>query len=108
MSAEVLYIGSEFTITITNGTTVESYTKGHPPGSAKRTSAEWIAGMNEYELSDFGTVGFGRDYTSVGPQLRGRLQDVGPDQRFRRPRVEVHYGWRRSARGYAVDTVVGR
>ena len=66
VSAEVIYNGAEFTVTITNETTGKSFTKSHPPGSAKRTSAEWIAEMNGYELSDFGTVSFGGDFTFVG------------------------------------------
>jgi hypothetical protein len=84
MSAEVLYNDSQFIITITNETTGKSFTKSHPPGSAKRTSAEWIAEMNGYELSDFGTVSFGEDYTSVGQtnyaadsKTSGQIGDFG-------------------------------
>jgi hypothetical protein len=65
MSAQVIYNNAEFTIIITNETTGKSFIKSHPPGSAKRTSAEWIAEMNGYQLSDFGTVSFGGDYTFV-------------------------------------------
>lgn len=66
MSAEVIYNGSDFVITMANETTGKSYSKSHPPGQAKRASAEWIAEANGYFLSDFGTVSFGEDYTSVG------------------------------------------
>jgi len=65
MSALIFYNGSEFTVTIANETAGKSYIKSHPLGSAKRASAEWIAEMNGFELSDFGTVSFGGDYTFV-------------------------------------------
>lgn len=84
MSAEVIYNGSEFVISMTNETKRISYTKSHPPGSATRASAEWIAEMNGYELSDFGTVSFGEDYTSVGrtnyaadSKTAGQIGDFG-------------------------------
>src|ERR1700683_5248740 len=66
MSAEVIYNGSDFVVTMANETTGKSFTVSHPPGSAKRASAEWIAEANGYFLSDFGIVSFGEDYTSVG------------------------------------------
>jgi hypothetical protein len=65
VSAEVVFDGVQFTVTMANETTGKSYRKSIPPGSAKRTSAEWIAESNGYELSDFGTVSFGQDYTFV-------------------------------------------
>jgi hypothetical protein len=65
MSAQVTYNGSEFTITITNETTGQSYSKSSTVAGAKRESAEWIAEWNGNKLSDFGTVPFGEDYTDV-------------------------------------------
>jgi hypothetical protein len=84
MSAEIIYNGSDFVVSIKNETKGMSYTKSHPPGSAKRASAEWIAEMNGYELSDFGSVSFGEDYTSVGrtnyatdSKTSGQIGDFG-------------------------------
>jgi hypothetical protein len=72
MSASVTYSGSQFTITIKNETTGQSYSKSSKVNSAKRTSAEWIAeapcctrGGGILPLSDFGTVDFGQDYTGI-------------------------------------------
>jgi len=72
MSAAVSYSGNEFTITITNETNGQSYTRTSRVPGAKRTSAEWIAeapcctrGGGILPLSDFGTASFGPDYTLV-------------------------------------------
>jgi hypothetical protein len=65
VSAEVVFNGAEFTVTLANVTTGMSYSKSVPPGSAKRISAEWIAESNGYELSNFGAVFFGQDFTFV-------------------------------------------
>jgi hypothetical protein len=84
MSAEVFYNGSDFVVTMSNETTGQSFILSHPPGSAKRASAEWIAEANGYFLSDFGTVSFGEDYTSVGrtnyaadSKTSGQIGDFG-------------------------------
>lgn len=65
MSAEIIYDGSEFAVSIRNETTGDSYRKSATVARAQRVSAEWIAEMNGYRLSDFGTVPFGEDYTDV-------------------------------------------
>lgn len=72
ISAQVSYSGSEFTVTITNVTTGESYSTTGTVEGAERSSAEWIAEApcctrsgGPLPLSDFGTVEFGIDYTSV-------------------------------------------
>jgi len=72
MSAEVSYGGGEFTITITNDTTGQSYNKSSRVFGAARSSAEWIAeapcctrGGGILPLSDFGTVSLGADSTNV-------------------------------------------
>jgi hypothetical protein len=72
MSASVTYGSSKFTITITNETTGQSYSKSSTVRGAARSSAEWIAEApcctnsgGILPLSDFGTVYFGDDYTGV-------------------------------------------
>lgn len=72
MSAQVVYSGSEFTITITNETTGHSYSKSSTVSGAERSSAEWIAEApcctrrgGILPLADFGTVDFGQDYTDI-------------------------------------------
>jgi hypothetical protein len=65
MVAEVDYDGSDFTITMTNLNTGESYSTSAAVPGAKRESAEWIAEMNGNVLSDFGTVRFGSDFTGA-------------------------------------------
>jgi hypothetical protein len=66
MAAQVDYAGdSEFIVTITNQTTGATYTTSAAVPSAQRTSAEWIAELNGYNLSDYGTVYFGDDFTHV-------------------------------------------
>lgn len=70
--AEVSYNGTEFTLTLTNETTGKTFSKTGKVTGAKRSSAEWIAEApccNAFgaplPLSDFGTISFGDDYTSV-------------------------------------------
>jgi hypothetical protein len=72
MDAQVVYNGTEFTITITNETTGKSFSKSSRVGSAARSSAEWIAeapcctnGGGILPLADFGTVDFGDDHTGI-------------------------------------------
>jgi hypothetical protein len=71
-SATVTYDGADdYTVTITNDTTGEYFTKevkfkgadgsGEPP----RNSAEWIMEMDGNELADFGVNSFGEYYTGV-------------------------------------------
>ena len=70
MYAQVVYSGSEFTITITNKTTGKSYSKSSTVSGAARSSAEWIAeapsnGVSILPMSDFGTILFGYDSSAV-------------------------------------------
>jgi Peptidase A4 family len=72
ISAEVSYGGSEFTTTITDQATGQSYSKSSRVRRAARSSAEWIAEApcctnfgGILPLSDFGTGSFGEDYTSI-------------------------------------------
>jgi hypothetical protein len=65
MSASVVYNGTEFTATITDERTQETFTTSKAVPSAKRDSAEWIAEDNAYVFTDFGTVFFGQDETGV-------------------------------------------
>jgi hypothetical protein len=70
MSAEISYSGRKFTVTITDVTTGESFSKTALVPSAERKSAEWVAEAPTsttgiQPLSDFGTVLFGDDSTSV-------------------------------------------
>jgi len=71
MSATVSYSDDEFTLTITNLTTGESFTKSSPVSGAKRNSAEWIAEApcctrsgGILPLSDFEIVSFGADHAT--------------------------------------------
>jgi hypothetical protein len=70
ISAQVVYSGTEFTITITNETTGKSYSKSSTVRGAKRSSAEWIAeapssSRGVLPLADFHTVLLGEDSTAV-------------------------------------------
>lgn len=83
MSAEVIYDGSEFQVSITNETTGNSYRKSATVVFAQRVSAEWIAEMNGYRLSDFDTVSFGEDYTDVkGSNFAADASTSGPITAF--------------------------
>jgi hypothetical protein len=91
MSAQVIYSGSKFTITITNESTGKSYSKNGKVTGAKRSSAEWIAeapcctiGGGALPLADFGKVSFGADYTGVSDtndatdtSISGPISDFG-------------------------------
>lgn len=74
ISASVVYNPSnaEFTVTITDETTGGTYSTSSTVSGAARSSAEWIAEApcctfngGILPLSDFGTVGFGGDYTGL-------------------------------------------
>lgn len=69
ISAQVVYDGSEFTVTITDVTTGKTFSKSATVSSAKRSSAEWIAEAPSsgiiLPLADYGTVLFGEDNTSI-------------------------------------------
>ena len=71
-SASVTYDGdNEYTVSITNDTTGQSFSKevkfkgADGSGAPKRNSAEWIEEMDGNELSDFGVDPFGEFYTGV-------------------------------------------
>jgi hypothetical protein len=83
MSAEVIYNGSEFQVSITNETTGNTYRKSAAVLLAQRVSAEWIAEMNGYRLSDFDSVSFGEDYTHVkGSNYAADASTSGPIAAF--------------------------
>lgn len=64
MAAQIDYVGdSGFMVTIANQTTGAIFTTSAVVPGAQRTSAEWITELNGYQLSDFGTVLFGSDFT---------------------------------------------
>lgn len=72
MSAVVNYSGNEFTATITNESTGQSFSKKAKVNRAQRSSAEWIAEApcctragGILPLSDFGIVDFGQDSTGI-------------------------------------------
>jgi hypothetical protein len=70
MAASVRFDNPGFTIVIKDETTGQSFTKSERVPSAMRKSAEWVAEAPTsttgiQPLSDFGTVLFGKDSTSV-------------------------------------------
>jgi len=70
MAAAVHYDNPEFTITIEDLTTGQSFTKSARVPAAMRKSAEWVAEAPTsvtgiQPLSDFGTVLFGEDDTGI-------------------------------------------
>jgi hypothetical protein len=91
-SASVTYDGdNEYTVSITNDTTGESFSKevefkgADGSGPPKRNSAEWIEEMDGNELSDFGVDPFGEFYTGVSggtdsatdSSISGPIHDFG-------------------------------
>jgi hypothetical protein len=71
MSAEVQYKGRQFTATITNQSTGQSFSTSTRLNGAQRSSAEWIVEAPSsaggiLPLADFGTASLGGDYTAVG------------------------------------------
>lgn len=69
MWAEVKYVGGAFTVSMTDATTGQSFSKSETATSAQRSSAEWIAEApysgGILPLANFGTAYFGYDFTSV-------------------------------------------
>lgn len=86
-SASVTYstTTAKFTVSLKDVTTGKSFTKTAAVKSAKRTSAEWIAEApysgGILPLTDFGTVNFGYDNTSVSgtndATVSGTTGDLG-------------------------------
>jgi len=72
MMAEVSYSGNEFTVTITDHNTGQTFSASSKVAGAQRTSAEWIAEApcctqsgGILPLADFGIVSLGEDYTGL-------------------------------------------
>jgi hypothetical protein len=70
ISAEAHFGGRSFTVTITDTTTGQSFSKSARVSSAQRSSAEWIAEAPSSSggilpLADFGTVSYGTDNTGI-------------------------------------------
>ncbi len=90
ISAEVSYNDKEFTVTITNETTGQSYSKRSVVQGAKRSSAEWIAeapcctrGGAALPLPDFALAYFGANYTGVsGANYATDASTSGPINEF--------------------------
>jgi hypothetical protein len=88
MSAQVSFSDRKFTVTITDETTGQSFSKTASVPSAERKSAEWVAeaptsttGIEP--LSDFGTVLFGDDSTGVpGTCYATMAGETGPISSF--------------------------
>ena len=71
MSAHVQYAQRQFTVTITNVTTGQSFSTSTRVNSAQRSSAEWVAEAPSsaggiLPLADFGTVSYSGDTATVG------------------------------------------
>jgi hypothetical protein len=71
-SASVVYDGdNEYTVSITNATTGQSFSKeveftgADGSGAPERNSAEWIEEMDGSKLADFGVDPFGEFYTGI-------------------------------------------
>ena len=87
ISAQVLFLGkAKFKVTLSDVTTGKSYSTTASVRNAARTSAEWIAEAPSsvsgvLPLSNFGTVGFGYDSTSVAgtntATVGGTTSDLG-------------------------------
>ncbi len=81
MSAEVLFSGGRFTVTISDVTTGSSYHASAKVSAAQRSSAEWIAEAPSSSggilpLADFGTVSFGLDTTGVASTCTATIGGV--------------------------------
>lgn len=83
ISAQVTYSGGKFTIEMKDVTTGHSFTKSGTVKGAKENSAEFIAESpccsasgNFLPLTDFGTVSFGGDSTSVSATCYATINGV--------------------------------
>jgi hypothetical protein len=63
ISASVTYDGTEFTATITDQRTQQTFTKSKAVPAAKRSSAEWIGESPAGPLPNYGAVLLGQDET---------------------------------------------
>ena len=71
MSAHVQYAQRQFTVTLTNNTTGQSFSTSTKVNSAQRSSAEWVAEAPSsaggiLPLADFHTVSYSGDTATVG------------------------------------------
>ncbi len=81
ISAEVLFSGNAFTVSIQDQTTGGTFSTSAHVKSAQRSSAEWIAEAPSSSggilpLSDFGTVSFGADTTGVSSTCTATIGGV--------------------------------
>ena len=81
VSAEVLYSGGRFTVSIQDLTTGASFSASAKVRGAQRSSAEWIAEAPSSSggilpLADFGTVSFGADTTGVASTCTATIGGV--------------------------------
>jgi hypothetical protein len=84
MTASVTYDGTQFTATIADERTGESFSISKAVPEARRDSAEWIAEDNSYLFTDFGTVLFGQNASGAAPTCEATLNGVaGPIGGFR-------------------------
>jgi hypothetical protein len=79
MTASVIYDGTQFTATITDERTGETFSISKAVPEARRNSAEWIAEDNSYLFTDFGTVLFGQNASGPAPTCEATVNGVsGP------------------------------
>jgi Peptidase A4 family len=76
MTASVTYDGTEFTATITDERSGETFSIAKAVPEARRDSAEWIAEDNSYLFTDFGTVLFGQNESGAAPTCEATLNGV--------------------------------
>jgi hypothetical protein len=81
MSAAVTYNGTNFTLSMKDHTTGKTFSKTGNISGAQRTSAEWIAEAPSsggiLPLSDFGTMQFGEDSTSIAKTCSAAMGSTG-------------------------------
>jgi hypothetical protein len=73
MTASVVYDGAEFTATITDENSNETFSITQARSGAKRNSAEWIAEDNSNLFTDFDQVLFGQDEMGVAPTCKASV-----------------------------------
>jgi len=81
VSATVSYNGTNFTLSMTDRTTGQTFGKAGNISGAQRTSAEWIAEAPSsggvLPLSNFGTMLFGKDNTSIAKTCTAVMGSTG-------------------------------
>jgi hypothetical protein len=92
MTASVTYLNDEFTVTITDETSSETFTTSQSVPHARRNSAEWIVEANSNNFTNFGTAFFGLDNTGVADTCAATLGDrFEPIGKFKVDRVHAIY-----------------